>query len=201
MSALRKPATITEAEYLALAEASPVKLEYIGGVVRALGEAPAEGWIEGVVYAMAGAHPNHTTIPKNFDRAAVAPLDARGCRGFDSDQQVRINDLGEYVYPDSTYVCGEPDFDGIALLNPTLIVEVLSPSTELRDRKEKMPLYRALASVEQILLIDSTAPTVESQRRQGEFWVLEDARGLDASISVLGHPVHLRDIYRFIDFG
>lgn len=200
MSALEKPKTITEAEYLAMAEASPVKLEFIGGFVYALGEAPTEGWFEGVVYAMAGAHPNHTTIPKNFDRAAVAPLDARGCRGFDSDQRVQIDETGDYVYPDSTYVCGDPEFDGITLLNPSLIVEVLSPSTERRDRREKVPQYRAIPSVEQILLIASDEPHIESYRRHGDLWELQQARGLDASIPVLGLPVRLRDVYRFIEF-
>lgn len=92
MSTLEKPAIVTEAEYLAMADASLVKLEFIGGVVYALDEAPAEGWIEGVVCAMAGAHPNHTTIPKNFDRAAMAALDARGCRGFDSDQRLKLDE-------------------------------------------------------------------------------------------------------------
>lgn len=199
MSALKKPRVITEAEYLAMAEASPVKLEFIGGVVYAK-DAPYGEVLDGVVYAMAGAHPNHTRIPKNFDRAAVAPLDARGCQGFDSDQQVRINDLGEYVYPDSTYVCGTPEFDGIALLNPTLIVEVLSPSTEKRDYREKLPLYREIPSIEQILLIDSTEPYVESYVRHGDLWAVEQARGLGAAIPVLGHPVRLLDVYRFIDF-
>lgn len=201
MSALKRPEPLSEAAFLAMADASPVKLERFGGVVYGLDEAPSEGWIDGVVYAMAGAHPNHTRIPKNFDRAVAAALDARGCQGFDSDQRLKLGESGEYVYPDSTYVCGTAEFEGMALLNPTLIVEVLSPSAELRDRKGKTPLYRAIPSVEQILLIDSTEPTVESQRRQGELWVLEEGRGLDDSISVLGHPVRLRDVYRFIDFS
>ena len=63
-----------------------------------------------------------------------------------------------------------------------------------------MPLCRALPSLEQILLIDSNRPLVESQRRQGDLWVLEEAVGLDASIPVLGHPVSLADVYRFIEF-
>lgn len=199
MSALKKPRTITEAEYLAMADASPVKLEFLGGVVYAKDEPLGEP-LDGVVYAMAGAHPNHTRIPKNFDRAAVAVLDARGCQSFDSDQRVQLGELGEYVYPDSTYVCGDPEFDGIALLNPTLIVEVLSPSTERRDRREKLPAYRAIPSIEQILLIASDEPYVESYRRHDELWVHETVRRLDATIPVLGHPVLLRGIYRFIKF-
>lgn len=185
MAGLQKPQTLTEAEYLAMAGASEVKLEFFGGVVYGLDEAPQEGWIEGVVYATAGAHPNHSTIVQNATRALAAPSDARGCRDFNSDQRVNAGGL---------------QLEGVTLLNPTLIVGVLSPSTELRDRKGKMPLYRAIPSVEQILLVDSTEPTVESQRRQGDLWILEEARGLEASIPVLGHPVRLADLYRFIEF-
>ena len=92
-----------------MADASPVKLEFLGGVVYAMDERPPghEPYPE-VIYAMAGAPPNHTRIPKNFDRAAVAPLDARGCQGFDSDQRLKLDESGEYAYPDSTYVCGPP---------------------------------------------------------------------------------------------
>ena len=139
MSALEKPKTVTEAEYLAMAEASEVRLELIGGVV----------------YAMAGGTLDHATIAKNLDRAFAHALDARECRGFSSDASVKVNALGDYVFPDSSYVCEEPQRDGNALLNPTLIVEVLSPSTERDDRRRKVPLYREIPSVEQILLIAS----------------------------------------------
>ena len=156
--------------------------------------------IDGVVYDMAGGSLDHGTIAKNLDRAFAYGLDARNCRGFSSDVSVRIDEDGDYVFPDSSYVCGDPEQRGDSLTNPTLIVEVLSPGTERHDRRVKVPLYRAIASVEEILLIASDGPYVECHRRHGDLWAVEQAHGLGNSIHVLGYPVSLADVYRFIEF-
>ena len=111
-----------------------------------------------------------------------------------------MSEYGDFVYPDSSYTCREPEFEGVSLLNPTLIVEVLSPSTELYDRKGKLDLYRSIPSVEEILLVASDEPRVERYRRHGDLWAYEAMRGLDSAIEVLGHPAAFAELYRFIAF-
>ncbi|RYG41609.1 Uma2 family endonuclease, partial [bacterium] len=146
---------VNEAEYLAMDEASEVKLEYVEGVVR----------------SMAGGSLEHSAIAYNASRALGPLADARGCRGFSSDARVKANEQGDCVYPDLAFTCGHPEKEGLSLLNPTLVVEILSPSTAAYDRNEKLELYRSIATVEEYLLVASEEPRVEIYRRRGEVWL------------------------------
>ena len=183
MSAVASP-VVTEEEYLALAEASDVKLEFV----------------DGVVHAMAGGSLEHSAITYNAARALGPLADARGCQGLSSDTRVRVGAQGDYVYPDLSFVCSAAEREGQSLLNPTLIVEVLSPSTAAYDRDEKLEMYRSIPSVEEYLLVSSEEPRVEAYRRRGEVWLYESIRGLNASAEALGGHVRLSDLYRGVDF-
>ena len=130
---------VTEEEYLALAEASDVKLEFVDGVVR----------------GMAGGSEAHGGLQYTLPRVLGPLTDARRCRGYASDTRIKVNARGDYVYPALSVVCPKGEFEGTSLLNPILIVEVLSPSTAAYDRDEKLELYQALPSVEEILLVAS----------------------------------------------
>lgn len=183
MASLASP-TITEEEYLALAEASKVKLEFVDGVVR----------------SMAGGSENHGRLQFALPRILGPQIDARGCRGYASDTRVKINDRGDYVYPDLSFACPKGEFEGTSLTNPILIIEVLSPSTAAYDRDEKLELYRSIPSVEEYLLISSEEPRVEAYRRRGDVWLYESARSLDAEFEALGGRFRLSDLYRDIEF-
>ncbi|MBL8132402.1 MAG: Uma2 family endonuclease, partial [Anaerolineae bacterium] len=117
----------TPDEYLAQDRASEFKHEYL----------------DGEIYMMAGAKPNHNIIIPNSAASLVGQLRDRDCTVYGSDQRVSVIRAGLYAYPDLTVVCGPPLYDerGETLLNPTLIVEVLSPTTETYDRGEKFRRY------------------------------------------------------------
>ena len=102
-------------------------------------------FLDGVVYAMAGESPDHSTICYNLSGITHAQLSGKPCRGFSPNMKVRAGIGGLYAYPDLMIVCGEAQFhdeQGDVLLNPTVIFEVLSPSTEKYDRGEKFRRYR-----------------------------------------------------------
>ncbi len=183
MAAVANP-VVTEEEYLALAEASDVKLEFVDGVVR----------------STAGGSLEHSGIAYNAGRALGALADARGYRGFSSDVRVKVDEAGDYVYPDLTFACPETKREGLSLLNPTLVVEVLSPSTEAYDRGRKLELYLSIPSLEEVLLVASEEPRVEAYRRRGGVWLYESVRGLDGSLEALGGRLALRDLYRDVEF-
>ncbi len=176
---------VSETEYLALAEASDVKLEYV----------------DGQVLAMAGGSEAHGGLQYSLPRVLGPLTDARGCRGYASDTRVKVSKGGQYVYPDLTIACPKGTFEDTSLLNPTLIVEVLSPSTSNYDRGRKLELYLSIASLEEVLLVGSEEARVERYRRHGEVWLYESVRGLDASLEVFGGRVHLADLYRDVELS
>ena len=158
-----EPARLTSVEeYLALEAASDIKHEYLGGIV----------------VAMAGASPRHNLIATNVAIALGRLLATTPCRVFNSDQRVRIEDTGAYVYPDVTVVCETPRFTDErprSLTNPILVVEVLSPSTADHDRGGKLAHYRRLASVRDVLLVEPNEQRIEHYRRlEGGQWLITD---------------------------
>lgn len=175
---------VTEAEYLARDEDSKQKLEYVGGRVR----------------MMAGGSIEHAAIIYRVGLALGPLADARGCLGLSSEGRVKIKASGEYVYPDLSFACRKSQSEGHSLLNPTLVVEVLSPGTEQYDRGEKRDLYEAIPSLEEYLMVRSEEPWVECSRRHGTVWLYESVRGLDSQIEVLGGSVRLADLYVGIEF-
>lgn len=153
---------MTEEEYLAFEEASAEKHEYVNGRV----------------YAMAGGTIEHSTVCGR----AILVLGSRlrsGCRVLTSDARVLVPETRLYTYPDATVLCGRPEQrpDLLALTNPTVVVEVLSPSTEGYDRGAKFAHYRRCASLQQVVFVDLVARRVEVYAPSGEHWILTESTG------------------------
>ena len=183
MAAVAKP-LVTEAEYLLLAEASDERLEYVDGLVR----------------AMAGGSVEHGAVIYNVTQALGPLAKRRKCRGFNSDVRVKIREDGRYVYPDLSFACAKAEQQNRSLLNPTLVVEVLSPGTEDYDRGDKRDLYESIPSLQEYLMVHSEEPWVERSRWHGAVWVYESVRGLDATLEVFGGSVPLAELYDGVTF-
>jgi len=138
-------------EYLVAARDSAIKLEFA----------------DGEIHAMAGGSKRHNALALRIG-AAIHTTQRSGCIAFQSDQRVRITALNRAVYPDVTVVCGEIDTDPEdteTIVNPTVIVEVLSPSTEAYDRGEKWIAYQSLPSLQEYVLVSQANQRVERYRR------------------------------------
>ncbi len=134
-------------------------------------------FVNGEIVAMAGADWEHEVVKSTLARRVGNALEANGrpCVALVSDTRVRIDETGLHAYPDITVVCGRPDFDRThappTLLNPQVIFEVLSPSTEAYDRGAKAGHYRQRASLMEYVLVSSTERSVEVLRRdEGGWW-------------------------------
>jgi Uma2 family endonuclease len=177
-------------EYLALERESQNKHEYS----------------DGYIYAMAGESPEHSTICFNLYGLVHAQLRGKACRGFSPNMKVRTSPNGLYSYPDLSVVCGEPVFHDRArdvLVNPTVIVEVLSPSTEAKDRGEKFFRYQQIASLADYLLVSQREPRVERYARQSDQeWLYSVAVGLSAALHLasIDCRVALSDVYDRVEF-
>ena len=158
-------------------------------------------FVNGQIYAMAGGTPRHSAICNNVGRALGNLVAKRPCIVFQSDLRVHVRETGLYDYPDVTVVCGPPERhakDRNTIINPTLIVEVLSPGTENDDRGAKATHYRRLASLKEYLLVSSTEERVEHYRRLDDGkWLLTEVEGRGSSIElpVLDGTLSLADIY------
>ena len=162
---------LTIQEYLILERQSETKSDYF----------------EGEMFAMTGASREHNLIGVNITSSIHTQLADSACEVYSHDMRVRTPD-DLLTYPDVVAVCGEPHFgDGEfdTLLNPTLIVEVLSKSTEVYDRLTKLEHYRTIPSLAEILLVAQDRPRVEHWVRQGDGrWVVEDSQDLAAVIEL-----------------
>jgi Uma2 family endonuclease len=172
-------------------------------------------YLDGEIYAMAGEHPDHGTICTNITGQFYAQLRGTPCRVFSKDTKVRSGPApkllqspkGLYSYPDVLVVCGEMKFHDEhqdVLLNPTVIVEVLSPTTEAFDRGEKWSRYQAwLPSLTDYLLVSQSKPLIEHYRRQPDgAWLYSLVSSLEASISLtsIGGTLRLADVYDRVVF-
>ena len=122
------------------------------------------GYLDGEMFAMAGSSFNHNVIVGNILGELRQQLKGRPCRVCPNDQRVHIPATGLYTYPDVVVVCGEPQFqDGEidTLLNPILIVEVLSPNTEADDRGEKFEHYQTIESLAEYVLVAQDRPRID----------------------------------------
>jgi Uma2 family endonuclease len=177
-------------EYLAMERRSETKSEFLNGRI----------------YAMAGASRSHNVLVSNLVTRLNSALLGKPCETYPSDMRVRVSETGLYTYPDITVVCGQPEFeDGVfdTLLNPQMLVEVLSPSTADYDRGAKFEHYRSLPSVQEILLVDQErVHIVHYQRRDDGTWILSETRDLAASISLSSLSVELAiaEIYDRVSF-
>ena len=187
MSRLAQPLVGPE-EYLAAERTARQRSEYVNGRV----------------YAMAGASREHNLIVGNVFAELRAQLRGRPCEAYVNDLRVKVSRTGLYTYPDVVALCGEPRFEDEhvdTLLNPGVIVEVLSESTEGYDRGEKFAHYRRLDSLQEYVLVAQDKVRVEHYARQGEHWVLTEFSDLQDSLSLtsLDCSVALRDVYERVD--
>jgi Uma2 family endonuclease len=190
MSAIPKT-KMTPQEYLDFERKSDVKHEYF----------------DGEIFAMAGAKRRHNIIGWNFSGALWQKLKGKKCEGYANDMRVFIPRTGLYTYPDLVVVCGEPQFQddkSDTLLNPVLIIEVLSESTETYDRGKKFQHYRSIESLQEYVLVSTEEARIEKFQKTGDgFWFLSEAVGIEASIelSSIEQNVLLAEIYDKIDFS
>jgi Uma2 family endonuclease len=159
---------------------------------------------DGEIYMMSGASRKHNLIAGNIYAVLHSQLRARQCEAYINDMRVRI-DRRNYVYPDLVVVCEPPHLEDDkldTLLNPTLIGEVLSPTTEQYDRGRKFEAYRAVESLQEYLLIAQDRPRIERYVRQDAGWLLTEVTGLDAALTLdaIGCTLLLGDIYERITF-
>lgn len=154
MTIVREPTTrLTVVEYLALERAADFKSEYINGERR----------------PMTGASRKHNLIAGNIYASLHLQLRKSKCEIYPSDMRVKIEATGLMTYPDISVVCGEPRFDDSykdMLLNPVVVIEVLSPSTAAYDRGEKSENYRQIPSLQAYLLVSQDRMHVEYYSRQ-----------------------------------
>jgi Uma2 family endonuclease len=172
-------------------------------------------YLDGCVYTMAGESPDHGRICVNLTRRLAAQLDGSGCEVFSKDLKVRCGPLprpggslqGLFAYPDLVVVCGTLQFHDQArdvLLNPRVIVEVLSPSTEAFDRGEKFRRYRTwLPTLSDYVLVAQESPLIDHYHRQEVgTWTLQALEGLQAHLHLetIGCTVPLVEVYDRIVF-
>jgi Uma2 family endonuclease len=169
MSAVPKQ-YLTPQEYLALERRAERKSEYL----------------RGEMFAMTGASREHNLIAANVSRELGQQLRERPCEVYQAGMRVKVSVTGLYAYPDVTVVCGEPQFEDAqvdTLLNPTVLVEVLSPSTADYDRGGKATHYRSLPSLQEYILISQDRALVEHYARQGpDQWLLTERHSLDDTL-------------------
>ena len=168
------------------------------------GDGRYEYW-DGEIVAMSGGSKEHGMIAGNVYFDLRQQIGSRDRRVFNSEIPIKTQALPPYRYPDTSVVCGEAAFENVegidTLINPTVIVEVLSPSTERRDRNEKRAAYQAIPSLKEYLMIAQDAPHA-TRSRQGDKWVRSDYGDLKASI-VLGSiqcTLTLSAIYSAVQF-
>jgi Uma2 family endonuclease len=157
-------------------------------------------YLDGRIVAMTGASIAHARIAGNLFGELRQRLRGSLCSAFISDMRVQIGGGRRYTYPDVVAVCGEPqlmDRMQDTLMNPALIVEVLSPTTEAYDRGEKFLHYRGIESLQEYVLVAQDRVLVERFVRAGEFWTLSALMDLDASLELTSVEcaIPLREIY------
>jgi Uma2 family endonuclease len=163
-------------------------------------------YLAGEIYAMAGASANHNLIVANAISSFHAQLRQKPCRVYPSDMRLKVKQSGLYTYPDISIVCGEPQFedaDSDTLLNPTVIIEVLSPTTEAYDRGKKFQHYRTLVSLQEYVLIAQDSYQVEHYSRQADdTWLLSDVNSLTSTLTLpsIQCTVLITDLYEKVSF-
>lgn len=168
---------------------------------RAAREEKSEYW-DGEIVGMTGAPRLHNLIATNATAALHGRLSGRPCEVYQADMRVRAEWANGFAYPDVVVVCGRPEFADArqdVLLNPTVLVEVLSPSTERYDRGRKGAAYRAIESLREYVLVAQGAPHVEVHRRDGNGgWSVELLQRVEDVLSLpsIGCEVPLSDVYR-----
>jgi Uma2 family endonuclease len=168
-------------------------------------ERKSEYW-QGEMFAMSGAAEPHCLVVANISFQLHSQLRTRDCRTYSNDMRVRVSATGLHTHPGVVVACGASQFiDGRrdTLVNPTLIIEVLSPSTEAYGRGRKFEHYQSADSLQQYLLVASERVHADLFTRQpGGQWLLTSAGGIDDTIDLesIGCRIRLRDIYERVEF-
>lgn len=158
-------------------------------------------YIDGYVYAMAGSTANHDTIKSNMQRILWNLLRGSKCRVYSSDMKVYISEA-RYFHPDVIVTC-DPRDRGIvqAIQSPRLVVEVLSPTTELTDRTWKLKNYRAHPTIEEYVLVDSRTFKIEIYYKEQNKWIYEAFENHDEiTLNSLGVHFSFVDVYADVEF-
>ena len=181
--------TFTESEYLELERKADFKSEYYNGEI----------------FAMAGASLIHNEIVANLISIFNQFLKDKPCKVYPSDLRLRIEKSGLYTYPDITIVCGKTElldnkFD--TLKNPTILIEVLSDSTEKYDRGQKFSFYREIPSLKEYILVSSKTVKIEKFKRleDGNYLYIESNEHQPFPIDSINMNLNLEDVYNKIDW-
>jgi Uma2 family endonuclease len=185
MSRVAEVASMTYDEYVAAEAASECKHE----------------WLRGEVFAMAGGTPEHAGLAAGMITQLGAVLRDRPCRVFSADLRVKVQATGLATYPDISVVCGKLETasdDAQAITNPTVLVEVLSDSTEAYDRGEKFAHYRRIPSLREYILVSQRERRIEVHRLNASgHWELHEAgAGESIELTSLGCRLAVDEVYR-----
>ncbi|HJY82799.1 MAG TPA: Uma2 family endonuclease [Candidatus Binatia bacterium] len=176
---------LTAEEYLAFERKAEFKSEYFAGEM----------------FAMVGASQRHNLIAANIIRALGNQLLERPCNVYPSDMRVKISKINKYTYPDIVVACGEEQFENEqndTLLNPAVIIEILSESTEAYDRGKKFEHYQSLESLREYLLISQDPYRVEQYvRRDDRTWTYFELHQAADTVHLptIDCDLSLKDIY------
>ncbi len=182
---------VTPDEYLAAERLSDYRSEYL----------------DGGVYPMTGGSVNHNQITFNLALELGVQLRPRPCRVLGVDLKVRLPSSPKFFYPDLVAVCGELQFHDERrdiILNPDLVVEVLSPSTEAFDRGAKFRAYQTIESLKEYVLVSQNEPLIEQFIRNGDGeWKYKSAAGLESSLALpsIECTLNLSAVYDKVDFN
>jgi Uma2 family endonuclease len=161
-------------------------------------------YLNGQIFAMTGASRAHNVLCLNLAASLHQQFRGKPCEVYANDMRVKVSETGMYTYPDLVVACGEPRFEDQAvdtLLNPVLIIEILSDSTERYDRGAKFSHYRSLPSLQEYLLVSQTECRIEHYVRQpGNHWLLTEYQDLHDCIDLnsLGSQLTLSEVYERI---
>lgn len=189
MSTARK-LKLTEAEYLANENASEFRSEFY----------------DGEVFAMTDASVKQNRIKENLGGEIYAKLKGGKCQSFSSDQRVKVQDTGLIAYPDIIVVCGElklDDTDAYSIVNPQVIIEILSPSTQRRDRVFKFAHYQQFPTLKEYILVSQTDMDIEHMvRNENDRWELTATWGAEGEFRLASLPISIKraDIFAGVEF-
>jgi Uma2 family endonuclease len=182
---------LTEAEYLEIERAAEFKSEFF----------------DGEMFAMAGGTPQHSLIATNLAGEFKHRLKGRPCAPYNADLRIKIEATGLLTYPDLSVICGPLQFaEGTndTVVNPTLLVEVLSDSTEAYDRGKKFEPYRQIPTIKEYLLVSQKEPRIKQFVRQKDGgWLLSEAVGTKANLELpsLQISLSLAEVFERVHFA
>ena len=185
---------MTEEQYLALDASSDAKYERIDGIVTMLRPPSSEYGGDAYILDMAGGSLAHAALCFRIGALLYPQLRGKECIGYSSDGPVKMTQ-GNFSYPDVTIACGESKLP----TTPTVVIEVLSPATEKRDRGAKFQAYKKLPSVQEYVLVGSEWQGIEVHRREGKFWrMYQYLPGDQVELTSIGASFAFDDVYEDI---